>query len=276
MIANCGSDERGKFTGGKAGDQTKEEFKIRGWYNRPWGCVLRHPDFQVRDFIASVAETLANNDAVGYDYGNDRYTLMRQLEATEWHPELITVPCETDCSNAVTAEVKCAGHRLGRPELANISERLWTGDLRQTLEKVGFEVLTDKKYLTSAKYLLRGDILLVHTDKAKHAATNLTDGSEAKKDMEKVTTPAPAPVEPPKSAAPEFKPYLVKVSITNLRIRTAPGTNQPCLMNNGKEVTTGIGVFTIVGEAQGEGSKSGWGKLKSGAGWISLDFTKRM
>lgn len=263
MIANCGSDERGKFTGGKAGDQTKEEFKIRGWYNRPWGCILRHPDAQVRDFIASVAETLANNDAVGYDYGNDRYTLMRQLEATEWHPELITVPCETDCSNAVTAEVKCAGHRLGRPELANISERLWTGDLRQALEKVGFEVLTEKKYLTSAKYLLRGDILLIHSDKAKHAATNLTDGSEAKKEMS--------------APAPEFQPYLVKVSITNLRIRTAPGTDKPVLKDNvGKEVTTGIGVFTIVGEAQGVGSKSGWGKLKSGAGWISLDYAKRM
>lgn len=32
------------------------------------------------------------------------------------------------------------------------------------------------------------------------------------------------------------------------------------------------GVFTIVAESSGTGSTKGWGKLKSGAGWISLDY----
>lgn len=75
---------------------------------------------------------------------------------------------------------------------------------------------------------------------------------------------------PPSDATNEDS-YRVEVSITNLNIRKGPGTNFP---TTGK--FTGKGVFTIVEESKGKGSDSGWGKLKSGAGWISLDFTKKI
>ena len=39
---------------------------------------------------------------------------------------------------------------------------------------------------------------------------------------------------------------------------------------------TGKGVFTITQTKSGTGSKAGWGKLKSGEGWISLDYAKRI
>ena len=68
-----------------------------------------------------------------------------------------------------------------------------------------------------------------------------------------------------------FKPYVVKVNITDLNIRKGPGTNYD---KTGK--VTGPGKFTIVKESKGKGSKTGWGKLKSGAGWISLDYTKKI
>ena len=67
-----------------------------------------------------------------------------------------------------------------------------------------------------------------------------------------------------------FSPYLVQVSITDLNIRKGPGTNYG---KTGKY--TGKGVFTIVEEADGKGA-SRWGKLKSSAGWISLDYTRRI
>lgn len=35
------------------------------------------------------------------------------------------------------------------------------------------------------------------------------------------------------------------------------------------------GVYTIVSEAAGKGATL-WGKLKSGKGWISLDFAKKV
>ena len=67
-----------------------------------------------------------------------------------------------------------------------------------------------------------------------------------------------------------FEPYRVRVSIPNLNIRKGPGTNYA---RTG--YFTGKGVFTIVEVKPGAGSDSGWGRLKSGAGWISLDYTKR-
>lgn len=75
----------------------------------------------------------------------------------------------------------------------------------------------------------------------------------------------------PPSDVTNVASYRVEVSITNLNIRKGPGTNFP---TTGK--FTGKGVFTIIEESKGKGSTKGWGKLKSGAGWISLDFTKKI
>ena len=64
-------------------------------------------------------------------------------------------------------------------------------------------------------------------------------------------------------------PYLVRVKITNLNIRKGPGTNYG---------STGFiqpGVYTIVAESTGTGATK-WGKLKSGAGWISLDYAAKI
>lgn len=65
-------------------------------------------------------------------------------------------------------------------------------------------------------------------------------------------------------------PYMVRVDIDDLYIRTGPGNNYD------KNGFTGKGVFTIIEIKSGKGSKTGWGKLKSQAGWISLDYAKRV
>lgn len=66
-----------------------------------------------------------------------------------------------------------------------------------------------------------------------------------------------------------FEPYLVRVSISDLNIRKGPGTNY------GRTKYIPKGTYTIVEESDGKGATK-WGKLKSGAGWISLDFVKRI
>ncbi len=73
-----------------------------------------------------------------------------------------------------------------------------------------------------------------------------------------------------KDASPAFKSYMVRVKIPDLNIRIGPGTNYA---KTG--IYTGIGSFTIVAESSGKGA-SRWGKLKSGAGWISLDYATRI
>ena len=76
----------------------------------------------------------------------------------------------------------------------------------------------------------------------------------------------------PKASAPEqAAPFLVRVGISDLNIRKGPGTNY-----NRTGQYTGKGVFTIMEVKSGQGSDSGWGRLKSGAGWISLDYTSRI
>lgn len=67
-----------------------------------------------------------------------------------------------------------------------------------------------------------------------------------------------------------FTPYLVKVTADVLNIRKGAGTNYG---TNG--AIRNKGVYTIVAEANGKGATK-WGKLKSKAGWISLDYTKKV
>ena len=73
---------------------------------------------------------------------------------------------------------------------------------------------------------------------------------------------APEPV-----AQTQTVPFRVKVTINDLNIRKGAGTDYA---KTGK--FTGKGVFTIVEVRSGAGSAAGWGRLKSGAGWISLDY----
>ena len=69
--------------------------------------------------------------------------------------------------------------------------------------------------------------------------------------------------------AAAFQPYQVRVEITDLNIRTGPGTGYA------KTQYIPVGTYTIVEEANGKGATK-WGRLKSGAGWISLDYVKRV
>ena len=75
----------------------------------------------------------------------------------------------------------------------------------------------------------------------------------------------------PKAAEPSVKvPFLVKVSISDLNIRKGPGTDYDRVQ------FISIGVYTIMEVRNGKGSSAGWGRLKSGIGWISLDFVRRL
>lgn len=64
-------------------------------------------------------------------------------------------------------------------------------------------------------------------------------------------------------------PYRIR-TFSKIIIRKAPGTDSG---RTGR--ATGIGVYTIVKEADGKGAQV-WGKLKSGAGWIPLDGCERL
>lgn len=68
-----------------------------------------------------------------------------------------------------------------------------------------------------------------------------------------------------------FKSYIVRIVPSDgVNIRKGAGTDF--------EIAGAIaqgGAYTIVGEKSGKGA-SKWGKLKSGAGWIALDYTEKI
>jgi hypothetical protein len=76
-------------------------------------------------------------------------------------------------------------------------------------------------------------------------------------------------VDAPAPSVPAFQSYTVKVTTDALNIRKGAGTDY-AVVGTIKDK----GVYTIVAEANGAGA-SKWGKLKSGAGWISLDHAAR-
>ena len=62
----------------------------------------------------------------------------------------------------------------------------------------------------------------------------------------------------------------VRTTADVLNIRKGPGTNYGVAGQ-----IKGKGIYTIVAEAAGPGATK-WGKLKSGAGWISLDYVTKL
>lgn len=67
----------------------------------------------------------------------------------------------------------------------------------------------------------------------------------------------------------DFDKYYVKVLADVLNIRSGPGLSYSIVGKIADE-----GVYTIIGEAKSDGYL--WGKLLSGAGWIALDYTKKL
>lgn len=77
-------------------------------------------------------------------------------------------------------------------------------------------------------------------------------------------------VTPPDETEPAGnKGYLVKITTDALNIRRGPGINFEKV-----GMITDRGVYTIMEEKEADGYT--WGRLKSGAGWIALKYTKKL
>ena len=185
-IGHASVDERGKATGGVAGDQTGKEVKISSWYSGGWDFCARAKDPVVAEKIAVSAEAACNNQNIGYDQGA-RNTLLTKAKAVGYDLGKIAEPCECDCSSLVSVCVRIA---IGRDFY--IGNAPTTRTLKGVLTSLGaFEIISDVKHLVRSDYLQRGDILC---KAGSHTVVVLDDGAASAVDNKPVTYAVQLPV----------------------------------------------------------------------------------
>lgn len=209
-IGHASIDERGRAVGGASGDQTKKEVCVRSWYNHKWQFVLRCVDANKAELMARACEKGCANDLIGYDQSN-RNSLNTQAKKVGYDLSKVSVACECDCSSFMTVCAQSAG----------INIRYYNGNAPATstmstefLASGMFVKITDSKYLTSDKYLKRGDILV---KAGSHTAMVLDNG-------ELSTTQ-----DTTKHTKVEYKVGVTYTTTANLNVRVTPNGEKKLL-----------------------------------------------
>lgn len=150
-VGSARINEFGGIAGGISGDQTGKECAIENWYLHKDGWVIiRCKDESKRKLIAQDMVYLCDNDLIGYDQPKDQ-TLYQVAEKFGFDCSKVNQPCDTDCARGVRVCIRYSG--LYVPDF-------YTGNMIDTLEKTGyFEIIREKKYTETDKYLKVGDIL---------------------------------------------------------------------------------------------------------------------
>ena len=174
-IGHASIDERGKGRDGRAGDQSGREVCTRDWYAKGWTVCLRPKNKDVAEKSARACEKGCANKNIGYDM-NQRNTMHTQAKKVGYDLSKIDEPCETDCSAFMTACAIAAGVK----SLEYTGNAPTTSTMRRAFAESGaYDALTDSKYLTSDRYLKRGDILAAE---GHHTAMVLSDGDSVGND----------------------------------------------------------------------------------------------
>ena len=166
LIGSARIDERGKASGGQAGDQTGKEVSTQNWYDhsKRW-IVLRPKDGAKAQKIAKGMRSACDNPNIGYDQTNNQ-SLWNLVKDKGFDPAKADKPCETDCARLV--RVCCAYAGI-------MADDFYTATEATVLMRTGeFIKLTDSKYTDAPDYLGAGDILV--TRSKGHTAVVLSNG----------------------------------------------------------------------------------------------------
>ena len=172
LIGSARIDERGRISGGSAGDQTGSEVATQNWYLHSKGWrVLRAIDASQRRKIAAAMRAACKNDNIGYDQGQ-RNTLYSLAAKVDFDPSKVTAKCETDCSALVRVCCAYAG--------ISVKDFITSNEAGVLLASGAFRELTGDKYAAQSAYLAEGDILVTKTK--GHTVVVLSDGSKVEPD----------------------------------------------------------------------------------------------
>lgn len=158
IIAHASIGDNNTIKNGVAGDQTGKEVCKRSWYSKPWSCVIRFTDPEMRERVAKCMEMAADNNHIGYDQ-NQRNTLLNKARKYNYDVSKVAENCETDCSALVSVACMYAG--VPESALTLHGNCATTRTLRQILKATGeVDIFTTPLYTSKSEKLLRGDILL--------------------------------------------------------------------------------------------------------------------
>lgn len=181
LIGQASIDERGKITGGSAGNQSGWELNVRNWYANGWSLVLRPIRRSVAKKMATACRAGVGNRHIGYDQWQ-RNTLRYCAKLAHWDLAAVTDDCETDCSAFMAVCAEAAGVNMEPAYTAGNAPA--TFQMRDMWGRTGeFEMLTDRKYLDCPDYLLEGDVIV---NESRHTAMVLSDGKKAEGELEVV------------------------------------------------------------------------------------------
>lgn len=178
---------------------------------------------------------------------NDNRAVTIEVASDTAHPYAVTAKAYAALLDLVTDICRRNGKR----------KLLWLGDKAKTL---AYKPAADEMLLTVHRW---------YAAKACPGEYLFSRQGAIAEDVTKRLGGASSAIPDPPHTATSFEPYRVRVTIADLNIRKGAGTNFP---------SAGYikpGVYTIVEEADGKGATR-WGKLKSGAGWLSLDYAKKV
>ena len=254
-IGHASIDERGKITGGTAGEQGGKEVFVRTWYKHtkyPEGwVVLRCVKAAMREKIAEAMEKACANPQIGYDQ-NQRDSLFNNIKNSGFDPSKTTKAVETDCSALVRV---CIAYAYGKDLVGNIRTISEPAALVASGE---FEKLTAAKYCASSDYLLRGDILC--TPGSGHTVVVLDNGAK----VAPAASSGPAEVKATDAAksyaASLGGTYTVNANTLNVRYGAGVGKKKMTTIGKKENVTKVkcYGYYTTV----------------LGRKWLLIQFTK--
>ena len=270
IIGSARHNENGTYATGIPGDQTGTEVSTQEYYTHKKGWrILRPISILDAKNIADDMYVACENPMVGYSQ-NDNQSLYKNVKSLNYNILLLKTPSNTDCARLVRVCVLYAGIPV---------EDFYTGDMADKLLKTKrFIEVTNKIALPSG--LKRGDILVTKTK--GHTVVCLTNGDGSTPDYSQLNSSTSSTENKADTANKNESlnkenstsnnvsnqiskfPYKVKI-LTNLNVRKGPGTAYPIVT-----IVKTNEVYTIIAE------NGKWGKLKSGAGWISLNYTKKL
>lgn len=135
-VSQASCDERGKYVGGQAGNQSGTELNTRAYYSssgNPW-VTYRAKDAATAGKIADSAVQAVANMHIGYDQ-YERNTIRTQAMAVNWVLAAIAKNCECDCTSLAATCCICAG--LSDAALFKGGNLMYTGDAATKLVNAG-------------------------------------------------------------------------------------------------------------------------------------------